>query len=172
MEHARAQRRRTRIVDGAAQTRVVLGITVLPLAVLIVAALVMWFLSARLFDEAQEVAGVLPSLGWLVMAQWVFVVSTGAVVVMQAFDYSYRVIGPAYRISKALRALRAGEAVPQVKLRKGDELTMIADALNLLLADGPRRQRQATAAPAEVGPTARPEVLVGATESQGDDDAS
>jgi methyl-accepting chemotaxis protein len=101
--------------------------------VLLVAAVVMWVLTGRLFDEAQRSDAELPTLGVLAMVQFLFVVGVGVVAVAQALRYSNRVVGPAYRIATSLRRLREGETKFQIELRKGDELNSIADELNALL---------------------------------------
>jgi methyl-accepting chemotaxis protein len=67
------------------------------------------------------------------MTQYLFVVATGALAVIQAVRYSNRVIGPAMRIKRTLLQIRAGDLGTPIKLRKGDALTDVADELNRLM---------------------------------------
>jgi methyl-accepting chemotaxis protein len=93
----------------------------------------MWYLSGRLFDEAQVIDAELPSLSLLNMTQFVFVVVTGVVVMLSAFQYSHRVIGPALRLTAALKRIRTGDLSVRVRLRRSDELSQIAEELNRLV---------------------------------------
>ena len=126
-------RRKSVIVDASAQTRMVLGLSVLPLAVILVAAIAMWIFGNRLFEEAKQSNADLPSLGAVTMIQYLFVVATGALAVIQALRYSNRVVGPAMRIKRTLLQIRAGDLETPIKLRKGDALTDVADELNRLM---------------------------------------
>jgi methyl-accepting chemotaxis protein len=126
-------RRKSVIVDASAQTRMILGISVLPLCVMLIAAVAMWFFGNRLFEEAKDSNADLPSLGVLTMIQYLFVVTTGALAVIQAVRYSNRVVGPAVRIKRSLQQIRAGDLDTPIKLRKGDALTDVADELNRLM---------------------------------------
>jgi len=103
------------------------------MGVMLVAAIVMWFLVRNLFDEAEAGNADLPSLGPLVMTQFVFVVVAGAIAVWQAWRHSHRVVGPAHRIASLLRRLRSGDTGFRVELRSGDELQEVADELNELI---------------------------------------
>ena len=146
-------RRRTRIVDAAAQRRIVRSITTVPLAVLVVASAALWFLTDSLFDEAQAAEVELPSLALLSMTMFVFVITAGIGIVLRAMDYSHRVVGPAYRITMSLRKVRAGDLEP-IRLRNGDELTTVVDELNLLIADlAARRDGTAVASATAAAPT-------------------
>ena len=126
-------RRKSVIVDASAQARMILGISVLPLAVMLIAAIAMWFFGNRLFEEAKDSNAALPSLGVLTMIQYLFVVTTGALAVIQAVRYSNRVVGPAVRIKRSLQQIRAGDLDTPIKLREGDALTDVADELNRLM---------------------------------------
>jgi methyl-accepting chemotaxis protein len=130
---AAPERRRTSVVDAPRQARIVLHLTALPMGVMLVAAIVMWFLSRNLFDEAEAGNADLPSLGPLVMTQFVFVVLAGAIAVWQAWRHSHRVVGPAHRIVSLLRRLRSGDTGFSIALRSGDELQEVADELNELI---------------------------------------
>ena len=130
---AAPERRRSRVVDAPRQARMVLHLTALPMGVMLVAAIVMWILARNLFDEAEAGNADLPSLGPLVMTQFVFVVIAGAIAVWQAWRHSHRVVGPAHRIASLLRRLRSGDTGFRVELRHGDELQEVADELNELI---------------------------------------
>jgi methyl-accepting chemotaxis protein len=146
---AAPERRRSRVVDAPRQARMVLHLTALPMGVMLVAAIVMWFLVRNLFDEAEAGNADLPSLGPLVMTQFVFVVVAGAIAVWQAWRHSHRVVGPANRIASLLRRLRSGDTGFRVELRSGDELQEVADELNELIEtlEQTTGQRKAGAAP-------------------------
>src|SRR5262245_46697698 len=126
-------RRKTFIVDAPTQARMVFSISILPMSVILVAAVAMWILSNRLLDEAQSSNAALPSLGLLTMSQFVFVVATGTAAVLEALRYSHRVVGPAMRITRSLRRIRDGGLDARITLRKGDELTEVADEVNALI---------------------------------------
>ena len=63
MTRTYTDRRRSRIVDAPQQLRIVTGITAVPMSILLFAAIVLWLLSERLFDEAQASNAELPTLG-------------------------------------------------------------------------------------------------------------
>jgi methyl-accepting chemotaxis protein len=119
----------------------VLHLTALPMGVMLVAAIVMWFLARNLFDEAEAGNADLPSLGPLVMTQFVFVVVAGAIAVWQAWRHSHRVVGPAHRIASLLRRLRGGDTGFRVELRSGDELQEVAAELDELVEELQRTAR-------------------------------
>ena len=123
-------RRTGRFVDPPAQKRMVLGLTVLPLSVLMVAAVVMWISAERLFEEAENVDAPLPSLGLMTMAQFVFVIITGCLILVAALRHSHRVAGPAHRIVKSLEQVRDGDLSLRINLRGRDELACVAKELN------------------------------------------
>ncbi|HZN40295.1 MAG TPA: HAMP domain-containing protein [Planctomycetota bacterium] len=145
---AHTNRRKSVIVDASAQARMVLGLSVLPLAVILVAAIAMWYFGNCLFAEAKDSNADLPSLGAVTMIQYLFVVATGALAVIQAVRYSNRVVGPAMRIKRSLQQIRAGDLDTRIKLRKGDALTDVADELNRLMD----HLRQGTPAMAAASP--------------------
>jgi methyl-accepting chemotaxis protein len=152
---AAPERRRTRVVDASRQARIVFGLTALPMGVLLLAAIVMWILARNLFDEAEASNADLPSLGPLVMTQFVFVVLAGALAVWEAWRYSHRVVGPAHRLASSLRRLRGGDTSFRVELRRGDELQVIADELNALV-EQLQRQASTGAAAAPAAAAAEP----------------
>jgi methyl-accepting chemotaxis protein len=131
------------MVDAPQQLRIVTGITAVPMGILLFAAIALWLLSDRLFDEAQASNAELPTLGTLVMAQFLLVVLAGATAIGAALRYSHRVVGPAQRLANAIRSVREGDTTVQVVLRQGDEMQAIARELNALVAE---LRRRATAA--------------------------
>jgi methyl-accepting chemotaxis protein len=152
-------RRKTFIVDAPTQARMVFSISILPMSVILVAAVAMWILSNRLLDEAQDSNAALPSLGLLTMSQFVFVVATGSVAVLEALRYSHRVVGPAMRITRSLRRIRDGGLDARITLRKGDELTEVADEVNALIDH--LRQHGFKAQPDAAGGTAAAAATTG-----------
>ncbi|HEX6811574.1 MAG TPA: hypothetical protein VF384_08130 [Planctomycetota bacterium] len=103
------------------------------MTVILIAAIAMWFFGDRLFAEARESNAELPSLSALTLIQYLFVVATGVLIVLEALRYSNRVVGPVMRITRVLRQIREGNLGETVTLRKGDVLTDVADQLNALI---------------------------------------
>jgi len=161
-------RRKTRIIDAESQARMVFGITVLPLSIVLVAAISLWYLSNRLLDEAQRANADLPTLGILTMAQFVFVVATGVVATVEALRYSHRVVGPALRIRRTLMRMLAGDLGTRITLRKGDELVEVAAAVNDLMEELRKQGFRPTTGAEAVERRDDPdetEVLAGTTET-------
>lgn len=57
----------------------------------------------------------------------------GIVLSILAVQYSNHFAGPVYRMSVDIRSVLAGETGVRIKLRKGDEMTELAQRLNALL---------------------------------------
>ena len=55
-------------------------------------------------------------------------------IMVAALFLSHKIAGPAYRIEKILRDIGGGNFNIHLKLRKGDELTSVADAVNDMTA--------------------------------------
>ncbi|MAE77676.1 MAG: hypothetical protein CMJ85_12510 [Planctomycetes bacterium] len=126
-------RRRRLVVNKPVQRRIVVGITLIPVLILIAATLAVAVLTGRVLDEASTAEENLPTLGYLFMALFVFIIAAGGVVVLQAVRYSHKIAGPMYRLVKSIESVREGDLSFRVTLRDGDELTDIADEFNLLM---------------------------------------
>jgi methyl-accepting chemotaxis protein len=66
-----------------------------------------------------------------VMANWVFIVLGGAVLVILGIITSHRVAGPLYHFEKTLRAMAAGNLAYTIHLREKDEGKALAKCFNL-----------------------------------------
>ena len=53
---------------------------------------------------------------------------------MIALELSHRIAGPIYRLEKELDRIIAGEKIPQIKLRKKDELKPLVDKINKIIS--------------------------------------
>ncbi|GEM_PF-2922946 len=140
METNRQNRRRKLIVNKKTQTRMVVTITFLPILGLVAATLAVGFLTGKVLDEARQAEVALPTLSPLFIALFSFILAAGVVVVIQALRYSHKIAGPTFRLVRSLKSIRNGDLSFRVKLRKGDELTEIAEEVNRLmdwLADHP-----------------------------------
>jgi methyl-accepting chemotaxis protein len=140
-------RRRTRVVNAPMQRRIVLAVTLFPAIGLTATCVVVAWCSRRLLSEAMAAEAELPSLVPLLVALLAFVAVSGLIVGLQAFRFSHRIAGPAYRLTHSLDRIRQGDIGFRVRLRDGDELVEIADALNRVLdwlaSDPPRGVKDA-----------------------------
>jgi hypothetical protein len=68
---------------------------------------------------------------WLVVGG--FLLTCGAVVLVQSVRLAARVAGPEYRLRRALQRIRSGDVAFRVTLRRGDLLGGIAQDCNSLL---------------------------------------
>jgi methyl-accepting chemotaxis protein len=66
-----------------------------------------------------------------VMANWIFIVLGGGVLVVLGIIISHRVAGPIYHFEKVLRGMAAGNLAETIHLRKKDEGKGLAKCFNL-----------------------------------------
>ncbi len=66
-----------------------------------------------------------------VMANWIFIVLGGGVLVVLGIITSHRVAGPIYHFEKLLRGMAAGNLAETIHLRKNDEGKALAKCFNL-----------------------------------------
>ncbi|MFQ5503554.1 MAG: HAMP domain-containing protein [Planctomycetota bacterium] len=130
MQKSFQNRRRRYIVNKPVQNRIIFTISFMPILGLVGATLAVAILAGRVLDEARSVDENIPTLGPLFIAMLLFILSSGGVVVLQAVRYSNRIAGPTYRLVKSLERVMEGDLNFRVKLREGDELTDLAEALN------------------------------------------
>lgn len=126
-------RRKKLVINKPVQRRIIVGVTIVPMIVLIGATIAVAILTGRVLDEARVAEQSLPTLGSLFISLFLFIVAAGATVVISALRYSNRIAGPMYRLCKSMREIREGDLSFVVRLRKGDELTEIADELNAMV---------------------------------------
>ncbi|MCB9890823.1 MAG: hypothetical protein H6832_02325 [Planctomycetes bacterium] len=134
MSQSLPNRRKRLVVNKPVQRRIIVGVTIIPMVALVGATISVAVLTGRVLDEARTAEQSLPTLGPLFVSLFLFIVAAGATVVISALRYSNRIAGPMYRLCKSMREIRDGDVSFTVKLRKGDELTEIADELNAMIA--------------------------------------
>lgn len=127
-------KRRRLIVNPTFQYRFV-GVMLLSLLLLTAGALASVYLSLwvtlRTFDVAQEPLAVaqLSMVGLLVTVQLLVL---APVVIWIGIRLTHKVAGPLVRINAALQQMARGDFHVRLKLRKGDSLIEVADAINAL----------------------------------------
>ncbi len=152
------QERRTRkLVDGLqmhVQIRVALYCVLYLLALFVVLAF--WENFARAIEMATGVP--FAAYDWL-PALFVFAI-LAFIVVRDCLNFTHRIFGPIYRFRKTLEAVRSGEPVRLIQLRKGDYLLEFKDEINETLqylaeqgAINLQTQKVAEQAPAETTTT-------------------
>src|SRR5688572_11483228 len=124
------ERRKTIWVNKPAQKKLILAVSLMPTLGLTIATVMVGFLCRRVLEEAIVAEVELPTLLPLFGAVLFFIVTAGAVVLIQALNLSHRVAGPMYRIIESMKRMRSGDIGFRVTLRKGDHLNEIADELN------------------------------------------
>ena len=145
MRTLRAQggyRRRRLIVNPAFQYRFV-GVMLMVLLLLTAGALASVYLALwmtlRTFDVASEPMAVaqMSTVGLLVTMQLLVL---APVVIWIGVRLTHKVAGPLVRINAALQQMARGDFDIRLKLRKGDALLEVADAVNAL-ADALRSRK-------------------------------
>jgi hypothetical protein len=81
---------------------------------------------------------------WLEMAREYLPVAVCLLLVVpamawDAIRFSHRLLGPMVRFRRTMQSIAKGEAVPPIKLRKGDHLTELRDDFNHMLEALQRR---------------------------------
>jgi HAMP domain-containing protein len=128
-------RRRTLLVNPAAQRRFVMSISIPTLLMLLVVWGWAWWLERVAFDdvattgESDSLTSFVPFGIGMFFAMLVF----AATVVVQALRVSHRVEGSAYRMIKTMERVRQGDLAQTVTLRKKDHLQELAAELNRLI---------------------------------------
>ena len=126
----RKNRRKTKVVNRPAQARMVRRICLLPLLGLTVMSCVIGQAVMGLLLEVGESGVSLSSLPFLLWSLVVLVGASGALIILPAFRFSYRIAGPTYRILKSLEEFRQHGPDFRIQLRAGDELQDLASKLN------------------------------------------
>lgn len=144
----RKNERRTVLVDGRLQARIVLS-TSLPMI-----ASLAFAVGAELFVRRQIATGAMSGdatiLGMPVhrVGMLLLFVSAAMTQLVGALLVSQKVAGTAYRIRQVLNDFRRGDGTERVKLRKGDYQLQLADDLNQFLdwvaAGGPHPKTDAS----------------------------
>lgn len=126
-------RRKKLVVNKPLQSRLILGMALMPAVGLALIAVLTAVWCTRVMDEAMASDAELPNLMPLFYLVILFEVLAGATLLFNSLKVSHRVAGPAYRICRSLERIRAGDLTFTVKLRDGDHLTDVRDELNKLL---------------------------------------
>jgi hypothetical protein len=126
-------RRKKLVVNKPLQSRLILGMALMPAVGLALIAVLTAVWCTRVMDEAMASDAELPNLMPLFYLVILFEVLAGATLLFNSLKVSHRVAGPAYRIVRSLERIRAGDLTFTVKLRDGDHLTDVRDELNKLL---------------------------------------
>ncbi|MCI0640581.1 MAG: hypothetical protein L0Y72_25490 [Gemmataceae bacterium] len=63
----------------------------------------------------------------------VMIVVLFAVFIYDTLRFTHRIVGPIYRFRKTVQAINAGEEVPLIQLREGDQLHGLKEDVNQLL---------------------------------------
>ncbi len=128
-------RRKKLVINKPVQRRIIFAVSFVPILGLVGATLAVALLAGRVLDEARMADVNLPTLAPLFVSLFFFILTAGALVVVQALRYSHRIAGPMYRLCQSIKRIREKDLDFEVKLRDGDELTEIATELNHLISD-------------------------------------
>jgi hypothetical protein len=145
-------RRRTVLVNPEMQRRMVLGVSAVPVLILLAAATgTLWYGLSLMSDL--ETAGVpVESVGIAIATMLIGLCAAGVAIVVRSLHGSHQVAGPLYRLVTSIRRIRDGELDFRVKLRDGDAFVELADELNLLLDWLRAHPPAGTAAPSGAAP--------------------
>jgi nitrate/nitrite-specific signal transduction histidine kinase len=127
-------RRKKLVINKPVQRRIIFAVSFVPILGLVGATLAVALLAGRVLDEARLAEVNLPTLAPLFVSLFFFILTAGALVVVQALRYSHRIAGPMYRICQSIKRVRERDLDFEVTLRDGDELTEIATELNHLIS--------------------------------------
>jgi len=130
-------RRRSLIINPAAQRRFVVSICMPTLVMLLGVGLWAWWLEQHAYDVHQDLTDMgessLPSFTPIGIGLFAAVMVYQLTVVFQALRVSHRIEGSAYNMRKAMERVRQGELDVIVTLRKKDHLQELAAELNRLI---------------------------------------
>lgn len=127
-------RRKKLVINKPVQRRIIFAVSFVPILGLVGATLAVALLAGRVLDEARMAEVNLPTLAPLFVSLFFFILTAGALVVVQALRYSHRIAGPMYRLCQSIKRMRERDLDFEVTLRDGDELTEIATELNHLIS--------------------------------------
>ena len=148
----RTERRRKVIVLREAQKRIILAVSLFPALSLAMATMLIAVFCRKLLGEAHRTEVDLPSLVPLFLTVLGFALVSCLIILHQAVRFSHRVAGPAYRLMKAFGELKSGDLDCQIRLRRGDHLTEVADSFNELVDWLKEHPPQGSAIPAKQPP--------------------
>jgi hypothetical protein len=126
-------RRKTKVIMRDMQARLIRETSLIPLVGLTVLAVTVTELGRRVIGEASAALVELPHLDMLLIAVAVMTSFIVGAVLYVAFRFTHRVAGPSYRLIESLKRVQRGDVDFQIRLRKGDFLTEVADEFNKTL---------------------------------------
>ncbi|MFN8177456.1 MAG: hypothetical protein U0167_05995 [bacterium] len=130
---SRKNQRKTVIVDGSTQLRIVVA-TSLPMIGCLVVATVVEVLYGRLVASGKIVSdGTIFGLPESRLGMLFLFVSAATVQLLTALLTSHKVAGTSYRIGQVLRQFREGDRAARVQLRSGDYQHGLAADVNSFL---------------------------------------
>ena len=156
-----AFRRRQKLVKPGVQLRLVLTFAGCAAVALFLQFL---FLGARLTQAVAEVQGPSGDLAEQVPRMLLEVLAVSLIVCMPVLIclgvlLTHRIAGPIHRCELFLMNVAAGKQIGPCKIRKGDELQSLVDAVNE--ATAPLRQRVAESPDPELDAAPEPEATAG-----------
>lgn len=125
-------RRKRVIVLPQLQRRIVARSTLLPCLMLLTISSIVALQFSSIFAEVGELGVEIAGLGRLLVAMLISGVAMCGLVLWQAVYFSHRLAGPVYRITKSMRELGETGRANDLRLRRGDYLTEVADEFNKL----------------------------------------
>lgn len=126
----RTERRKKLIVLREAQKRIIYSVTLFPALSLAMATMIIAIFCRKLLGEATQTEAELPSLVPLFLSVLGFALASCLIILHQAVRFSHRIAGPAYRLMRGFDQVKSGDLDCQIRLRKGDHLTDVADKFN------------------------------------------
>ena len=142
-------RRRTLVVDGKLQARIVLSTSIPMVACLVFATVVEMFYRRQVALGHLSTDGTIFGMPDHQLGLLLLFVSASMTQLVSALLSSQKVAGTAYRIGRVLESYREGNRAARVTLRKGDYQTGLAEDLNRFLdwASSPDAPAPSTTAP-------------------------
>ncbi len=133
MSRKRKNERRTVVVDGKLQARIVLSNSLPMIACLVFAVGVEWIYRRQVAVDAVSSDGTLFGMPEHRLGMLLLFVSASMTQLVSALLSSQKVAGTSYRIAQVLSDFRRGDATERVHLRKGDYQVRLADDINEFL---------------------------------------
>lgn len=123
-------RRRTVVVDGKLQARIVLSTSIPMIACLVFAVGVEWLYRRQVAAGHLATDGTILGMPDHQLGIFLLFVSASMTQLVSALLSSQKIAGTSYRIARVLETWRDGNRAARVTLRRGDYQTRLADDLN------------------------------------------
>lgn len=125
--------RKQLVVNRPLQSRLVVTLSWPIVACITTTMVLLFWFTGRVADQAYETGVAIDGLTSLLVTVIAFVAVSITYLVWHFFRVSNRVVGPMYRMQRALEQFRAGERNVRIRLRKGDFLLETAERLDAFL---------------------------------------